>query len=655
MNKIIKNKISKMSLILVCSTILLSACNNKNGDKKTQSEKDNRSTFTFTQKETKYKKDDTTEVLIDSEIKKDDIVKVIKHGDHWHVFTKDGKEHITYVDPSKMGDSGSIELVSVVSKNMLKGMNVVSIKKHGDHWHVYTSDGQEFLTYENPSSLFPNIVVGVYVGSHGSSSFSKQKFGYSTSIKSIDNNQDKVIKILQHGDHWHIYTLKGKEFISYTDPRGKYPNAEFGQYVGNHGDERFDKTINHGKFTNPSKQNISDDSNEGFGFVSVISDLRELQKLDLKEIKLHGDHYHLYTKNGREYITYNSKVKELFPHIKIQNYEGNHSHTQNNKLINWPKGVTRIVDHGDHWHLYVGDKEVGVVRENPKSHYPSAEYIDESDKNSNIKLNDDEIFSYDSVTAQLIEKVIPYLDNNLKAMRGFGTLNTDLPVYGSNGARDNIFYWLHGNHYHAITVKQIIQNAKANKYGPCTAKEVVATLKYIIQNPNANIEVKENIDRNEVKKYLMEVYKIKDKFDVWDVANTITVTKHGEHLCFYLTDFEMKDGQVRYKKELPKFSIKKEDNINNDEKKSNIVDNKKTDKKIENKKAEKNKNKFKNNDSSKENQNLEKLSKILGIDKDEVFDKIYDVITEKNLRVADLVVNDDGTVTFNGKTYNLKN
>lgn len=653
MNKIIKNKISKMSLILACSTILLSACNNTNDDKKMQSEKDNHSVFAFTPKETKYKKDDTTEVLIDSEIKKEDIVKVIKHGDHWHVFTKDGKEHITYVDPSKIDDKGSIELVSVVSKNMLKGMNVVSIKKHGDHWHVYTSDGQEFLTYENPSSLFPNIVVGVYVGSHSSFGVADRKSGFSISTKSIDNNEDRVIKILQHGDHWHIYTLSGKEFISYTDPREKYPNAEFGQYVGNHGDDNSSKTISNDKPKNSGKQDISNDSNEDLGLVTVVNDLTELKKLDLKEIKLHGDHYHLYTKNGKEYITYNSKVKDLFPHIKIKNYDGNHSDTQNDKQIKWPKGVTRIVDHGDHWHLYIGDKEVGVVRENPKSHYPNAEYIDERDENSNIELNDSEIFSYNSITPKLIEKVIPYLDDNLKAMRGFGNLNTNLPVYGSNGVTSSIFYWLHGNHYHAITIKQIIQNAKANKYGPCTAKEVVATLKYIIQNPNVDIEVKENIDRDEVKKYLREVYDIKEKLHVWDVGSTITVQKNGEFLYFNLTEFEMKDGKVRYKKELPKFP-KKEDKVNNEKKDNIIVDNKIVDKKNENK-IEKDKKKFEDNDLSKEKQNLEKLSKILGIDKDEVIDRIYEVITDQNPRVSDLIVNNDGTVIFNGKTYNLKN
>ena len=67
-----------------------------------------------------------------------------------------------------MGDGNSLSLVSVVSRNKLRGLNVRSILKHGDHWHVYTADGREYLTYEDPSSMFPNITVGTYVGSHNS-------------------------------------------------------------------------------------------------------------------------------------------------------------------------------------------------------------------------------------------------------------------------------------------------------------------------------------------------------------------------------------------------------------------------------------------------------------------------------------------------------
>ena len=42
-----------------------------------------------------------------------------------------------------------------------------------------------------------------------------------------------------------------------------------------------------------------------------------------------------------------------------------------------------------------------------------------------------------------------------------------------------------------LTIKQIIQNAKAGQYGDCTAREIVAALKYIIQNKTAFISQSE--------------------------------------------------------------------------------------------------------------------------------------------------------------------
>ena len=83
-----------------------------------------------------------------------------------------------------------MDLVSVVSKNVLSGMDVVSIKKHGDHWHVYTRDGNEYLTYEDPSAQFPNIRVGVYHGSHGSSAKTNGKSS-SKARRVKENLEDK--------------------------------------------------------------------------------------------------------------------------------------------------------------------------------------------------------------------------------------------------------------------------------------------------------------------------------------------------------------------------------------------------------------------------------------------------------------------------------
>lgn len=593
MSKNLKNKINRMNLILVCSAILLTSCSKKQEEKEKSSTKN----FEFVEKETNYKKDETTEVLIDAEIKKSDIVRSYKHGDHWHVFTKDGKEHITYTDPSKLGDGNSLSLVSVVSKSKLRGLNVTSILKHGDHWHVYTADGNEYLTYENPSSMFPNITVGNYVGSHSSNRNRGSSNNYSHA-NIIEEKKDRVVKILRHGDHWHIYTESGKEYISYTDPTSKYPNVEVGEYQGNHGDSQ--ESPENEKPNVPSASEKLFEARKNLNIINVLGK-NAVDRYDIVKILKHGDHYHIYDSKGNEGITY-TNPKSLYPDAEFGEYQGNHG-DGNEKPFEWPKGVTRIVDHGDHWHLYVGDKEVAVVHENPRSHYPNAEYIKEGSDHSDIGVDENELFTYESVKAEIKDKVIPYLDNNLRAMRHYGDLNTTLPVYGSDGVTKGIFYWLHGNHYHAITIKQIIQDAKAGKYGECTAREIVSALKYIIQNPNAEIESKITVDREEVVKYLMKVYNLEDEMDVQIIGDIAYVYINGETLKFSLADFEKVNGKIRYKKKLPEAPKKaKKDNENSDV--ENEDNNKNTIPKSEDKKVdEKKKEKLNTNKSTKLDEN----------------------------------------------------
>lgn len=566
MSRNLKKKIYKMNLILVCSAVLLASCSKKQEEK----EKTSTKKFEFVEKETNYKKDETTEVLIDAEIKKGDIVRSYKHGDHWHVFTKDGKEHITYTDPSKLGDGNSLSLVSVVSRNKLRGLNVRSILKHGDHWHVYTADGREYLTYEDPSSMFPNITVGTYVGSHNSHRNRRNSNNYShTNI--IEEKKDRVVKILRHGDHWHIYTASGKEYISYTDPTSKYPDAEVGEYQGNHGDSQ-NNTENENPSEKPNVPSASEKLYEARKNLNIVNVLGKnpVDRYDIVKILKHGDHYHIYDSKGNEGITY-TDPRSLYPNAEFGEYKGNHG-DENKKPFEWPKGVTKIVDHGDHWHLYIGDKEVGVVHENPRSHYPDAEYIKEGSDHSDIGVDEKELFTYESVKAEIKDKVIPYLDNNLRAMRHYGDLDTTLPVYGSNGVKKGIFYWLHGGHYHAITIKQIIQNAKAGQYGDCTAREIVAALKYIIQNPDKEIESKVTVDREEVVKYLMKVYNLKDRTDVNIIGDIAYVYINDETLTFSLADFEKVNGEIRYKKKLPETPKKADSNKKKSEEKEEATE-----------------------------------------------------------------------------------
>lgn len=655
MSKNLKKKILQMNLLLVCTSLIFSGCKK---DKRLENDESKESKkIEFVNKETKYKKDNTTDVLIDDDhIKKEDIVKIIKHGDHWHVFTKDGKEHITYRDPETITDDDDFSLVSVVSANMLKSLDVVKILKHGDHYHVYTSSGMEYLTYENPSSIFPNIPIGTYVGSHGDNRRSHDASDYSYAVASDDqgnsaNNitsksidEDEVVKILKHADHYHIYTRSGKEYISYKDPSRKYPNIPIGTYVGTH-------ESNRKKEIEKEIENINNQTNPDYSYdrfkklkdsLSIVNVLGkgEVDRYDIVKILKHEDHYHIYDSKGNEGITY-TDPRLIYPNATFGIYNGSHGTSQSEnpskKEFDWPEGITKILDHGDHWHLYRGNTEVAVVHENPKSHYPNAEYIVEHHNHSEQQVTEGEIFSYDSVKAYLKEGIFDVLDDNLKKMTNYGSLtNTNIPVYGSDEIKENIFYWLHnGDHYHAITIKQIIQNAKAGEYKNYTAKEVVSALKYIIQNPEKIKQLqKENeekitVDQEKIINFLKDYYKM----DVQVIGDKAYIYAK-ETYEFLLKDFKEENKKVKYTKELPK--IEKENNTEENEED-------KTKKEVKESKTKQSIN--------KSDENIKKLMKILHLTKEQVEEK---VLKTDGLSLTNAVVKDDGTIICNEKTYILK-
>lgn len=632
-----KNK--KLLALVLATSFVLTSCFSQNKE----NIQDKKEKKVSVKTEQKIKEDKTTEVLVDSEIKKEDIVKFFKHGDHWHIFTKDGKEHISYKDPNSFGKDGGVDLVDVVDKNKLKDKNVVAIKKHGDHWHVYTKDGGEYLTYDNPSGLFPNIKVGIYTGSHGSNSMNKASSALNKN-SSQKLSGDRVVKILRHGDHWHIYTGNGNEFISYTNPSSAYPNIRIGTYTGSHRSNsqniannknsynivktnkknhrvfENNKKIGNSQTTKPlyRKENYEDQRIKAIKNLKLIPILGQgkINRFDIVKILVHQDHYHIYDSNNREAITY-TNPKNLFPNAYFGEY-GNKSHTQasenNSSQVKpeikpdenkkpqvdpnehniadvkpeqdkkddekWPSGITKIIDHKDHWHLYRGNEEVGVVKENPKDIYPNAEYIVEKSESDNIVVADDEIFNYQDVRAELIKGVIPYLEGDLSKFTNYGNLSEEDAVYGSNGVRENIFYWFHQNHYHAKTIKQIIQMEKDNKFGKYTAKDVVKTIKYKIENPQTQLEYKPEVKIEAVKEFLKNHYKV-ESYDILNIGDSLVqVFIKDETLNFYLRDFEMKDGKLSYKKQLPVVEDKKEENEENI--KEDEIKEESEDKKIEN-------------------------------------------------------------------------
>ena len=671
----------------------------------------------YVAKKSSIRKDKTTEVLVDAEIKKEDIVKIVKHGDHWHVFTKDGREKITYTDPSKMESFNNFDMVSVVGKSQLKNKDVVAIKKHGDHYHVYLADGTEYLTYENPSALFPNIPIGTYVGSHGSqnSNWTKaEKRAQNIKVKErLERDDERVIKILKHGDHYHIYTSKGNEFVTYEDPRSLYPHASYGIYQGSHGNRKemiakiikedkekqannkgkivdkkpeklqkdkklikvedekkthnVVKILKHGdhyhiytkdgdeyiSYTNPSslypdipigsyhgshgdvnkeKNNKkAEDKKEnpkkpdqyrpghtGAYNKSRIENLKitnilgkeKVDPYDIVKILKHGDHYHIYDSKGREGVTYENP-QDIYPKANFGQYEGSHgNHNDDKKDFTWPEGITKIVDHGDHWHLYRGDKEVGVVTENPKSHYPDAEYINDSKDYSQVEVNDGDLFSYDSVKGKKIAGIERVFDDRFKLMENYGKITDGKPAFGPGGQYKggDVFYWLHGDHYHYLSIKDLVKMEKAGELGDFTAKDIVATLKYKMKNPEVEIGKDYDDEKSEILRYNIIRF-LKRAYPKADVSNIdLNFYVYGsEDLVFHISDFEEVDGKVVYKNgNLPE--MKKEEKDKSDEKEKEESSENKKEEEPENKeeKESKDKEEKKEIDTEEKQENLEK-------------------------------------------------
>ena len=105
-------------------SLALGACSGSNPSKPSASEGSaHQTTRTLVSpKETTYALDSTTDVLVDSALSSSDkITRIVKHGDHWHVFTADGREIITYTDPSKARSSAELSnTASVLSADSLQ-------------------------------------------------------------------------------------------------------------------------------------------------------------------------------------------------------------------------------------------------------------------------------------------------------------------------------------------------------------------------------------------------------------------------------------------------------------------------------------------------------------------------------------------------------
>lgn len=502
----------------------------------------------FPEKQSAYAADTSTTVLLDAEkVASSDIVKVIKHGDHWHVFTKDGREIITYSDPTRATQASDLtNTASVVSRAALQHMDVrvVKILKHGDHFHVFTNTGQEFITYTDPSSLYPNIPIGTYTGSHGS----LHGHAFEGSYQAFDGLPQGVADVdgAPGAAGFPPAQLDGNGAALVPSAFPETLAQALQQKGGPAGQPGYPNSALNGLqngLPNGSHQNSA--PLVGLPFVRVVS-LAELAQMPITKILQHADHYHCYTSAGEELITYENP-QAAFPHVHIGTYVGSHgsfshgadstpndadstptdtpsnsgastepsstplpapftpaptpvqpaptpapapinpshneasedpAHGSASQLVPDESEVEKILKHGDHWHVYLKNGKEFVVHSDPSALYPHikiGEYL--GTHTQPLKpLNADEVFTYESVEARNIVPLdkMPWAD--CKYMRFFDKEQQTFYVYHLAGAR----------HPHSHPIREIIQFAKsypADFHG-FSARDVVATLKYRVEHPN---------------------------------------------------------------------------------------------------------------------------------------------------------------------------
>lgn len=180
-------------------------------------------------------------------------------------------------------------------------------------------------------------------------------------------------------------------------------------------------------------------------------------------------------------------------------------------------------------------------------------------KDSNaVDPKKDPLAYYDSLKAELVIKPadLPY---NLQYLTEYV---------------EGLFIIPHHDHYHNISVQQIIGNDSDREYflKGHSAEDVLKTAKYLAENPDARpkgkdgwgdsageepAEVDELADEKKMD-YLAEKYGVdRNDFSQFQrIINTVTITKDGESIDINLSDLKVEGDKVTPLVELPEFGQK---------------------------------------------------------------------------------------------------
>lgn len=95
-------------------------------------------------------------------------------------------------------------------------------------------------------------------------------------------------------------------------------------------------------------------------------------------------------------------------------------------------------------------------------------------------------------------------------MEKYGQISDGKPAFGPGGQYKGgqVFYWLHGDHYHYLSIKDLVKMEKAGELGNFTAKDIVATLKYKMENSDEEIGKEyDDVDSEILRGHIMELLK----------------------------------------------------------------------------------------------------------------------------------------------------
>ena len=215
-------------------------------------------------------------------------VKVFKNVKKYNIeyrdklFTLDEKQ---YEELNKEGN----KLLLTFDKKIIENFdqkNIDTYRKYGTFYQVLLKDGNSLQFFDKPSA-------------------GKEAIG--------DDINSRIVGVYKHGDHWHVKLDDGSEYITNDDPTQILPDVKVGKYEGSHDGE--EKNINLSK-----NKDKNETPKKGLNLMRYYK-IEELKDKGIVKASVHGDHWHLFDANGKEYVTHEDPRGKL-DGVKIEEYTG---------------------------------------------------------------------------------------------------------------------------------------------------------------------------------------------------------------------------------------------------------------------------------------------------------------------------------------------